>query len=848
MLISIYRLLYIPISVFHEEFAELLELYTVLHDSFIIAGDINIHVETQESSSLRLHEQLELFDLKQHVIGPTHIAGHTLDVVITQNCDSLIEDVVVTKYDTSHHFMINFKFKITPKEIFTKTLTCRNTKKVNTEQFRNDVSAGLASLQDNNDIKTKINCYNETMKNIVDNHAPQKRRTVKLVTRAPWFDAEYAALRKRRRKAEKKYKQTGSDEHKNVYNSLRKETTALASTKKKSYIDEKLKTNNPKELYNVVNQLLDNNEETVLPSFSSEVELANKFSEFFSNKVSKIRASITPSMNSSIQHIDLPEGIIPLSEFEPATEDEIRQIVMSFGIKCSPADPIPASLLKENCDIFIPYWLEIVNLSLEVGSMDCLKDAIIVPLIKGLNSLVDKEQFKNYRPVSNLELISKLIERVVNTRLDSHLERNQLHASNQFGYKKNHSTEYLLLKILDKLLMNCDNNMPSVILLLDLSSAFNTVDHQKLLDVLRYDIVVKGTVYKWFKSFLTNRSFKVKIGDSYSNDTPLLFGVAQGSVLGPKLFNLYSKSLYKYVESTKFSIEGFADDHQLLKHFLPSLQSYALGKGIQQCLDSILRWMNDNFLRLNDDKTKIIVIAPPSIQKEIVIRGTFVNNNCIRFADHAKNLGVILDNELSFDTHITKVVKTCFGMLRKLRSIKHLLTQDHLKSLVCSYIFSRLDYCNSQFFGLSSENISKLQHVQNCAARLILKKGNFGSLNNVFLKFHWLKIKERILYKLLLIVHKCLHQQAPDSLNRLLAYAESDRCMKLRETRVKSKFGDKAFNHIGPKLWNLLPNDIRNQHNVLVFKKMVKSLLITKGDSNSNRIFIFSRYIQSKSY
>ena len=515
-----------------------------------------------------------------------------------------------------------------------------------------------------------------------------------------------------------------------------------------------MKTNNPKELYNVVNQLLDNNEETVLPF----LELANKFSEFFSNKVSKIRASITPSMNSSIQHVDLPEGIIPLLEFEPATEDEIRQIVMSFGIKCSPVDPIPGSLLKDNCDIFIPYWLEIVNLSLEVGSMDCLKEAIIVPLIKGLNSLVDKEQFKNYRPVSNLELI----ERVVNTRLDKHLERNQLHASNKFGYKKNHSTEYLLLKILDKPLMNCDNNMPSIVLLLDLSAAFDTVDHQKLLDVLRYDIVVTGTVYKWFKSFLTNRSFKVKIDDSYSIDTPLLFGVTQGSVLGPKLFNLYSKSLYKYVESTKFSIKGFADDHQLLKHFLPSLQSYALGEGIQQCLDSISRWMNDNFLRLNNGKTKIIVIAPPSIQKEIAIHGIFINNNCIRFADHAKNLGVILDNKLSFDTHIAKVVKTCFGMLRELHSIKHLLTQDHLKSLVCSYTCSYLDYCNSLFFGFSAE------HVQNCAARLILKKGNFGSLNNVFLKFHWLTIKERILYKLLLIVHKCLHQQAPDSLNGLL--------------------------------------------------------------------------------
>ena len=190
-------------------------------------------------------------------------------------------------------------------------------------------------------------------------------------------------------------------------------------------------------------------------------------------------------------------------------------------------------------------------------------------------------------------------------------------------------------------------------------------------------------------------------------------------------------------------------------------------------------------------------------------------------------LGVILDNELSFNKHITQVVQTCFGFLRKLHSIKHFLTQDHLKSLVCSYIFSRLDYCNSLFYGISVANITKLQHVQNCSARLILKKGNFLSLDNVFLKFHWLKVKERILYKLLLIVHKCLHLQAP--LNQLFTYAEADRGMKLRETRVKSKFGDRSFSHIGPKLWNLLPKEIRYEHNTVIFKKVLKSFLITKG-------------------
>ena len=834
LLICIYRLMFIPVLVFHEEFAVLLEMYTMSYDSFIIAGDINIHVETGEISSIRFHEQLDLFDLKQHVISPTHIMGHTIDVVITKNSDSIIDNFTVTEYSISHHFMIDFTYKIEPKIVQTKTISYRSVKKLDSQKFSDDILISLSSLPNTNNLKDTIDNYNSAMQNIVDIHAPHQTKTIKLVPHAPWFDAEYANLRRVRRKAERKFRRSGHEGDKVAYVLLQKQTTALSVSKKKSYITDKLQSNtSSKEVYNVVNQLLDNQKEVLLPSSNSNVELANEFCNFFSNKVAKIRESITANPIPCSTEADLfdsiPNSVIPLSDFEPATLDELRQIILSFGVKCSPEAPVPASLLKKNIDMFIPYWLKIVNLSLELGSMDSLKSAVIFPLIKELGSLVDKEQFKNYRPVSNLQFISKLIERIVNARLEDHMARNNLHETKQFGYKKNHSTEYLLLKIIDNLLLNCDNGMPSVVLFLDLSAAFDTVDHQKLLHILNHDIGVTGTVLKWFESFLVNRTFRVKIENSYSQDTLFPFGVAQGSVLGPRLFNIYTKTLYKYVAPTKFNIVGFADDHQLLKHFIPKLQRYALGEGIQQCLNSIADWMTDHFLCLNESKTKIIIVAPPSIQKEIVIRGVFVNKNCIRFVDTAKNLGVLIDAELSFDAHITKVVKTCFAFIRKLHSIKHFLHRDHLKTLVCSYIFSRLDYCNSLFYGLNSTTISKLQHVQNCAARLIQRKCNIISLENVFLQFHWLQIKERILYKVLLIVHKCLQNQAPEPLSQVLQYAELDRLMNLRETRVKSRYGDRAFSHVGPKLWNLLPPHIRGEHKNDVFKKKLKSFLMTDG-------------------
>ena len=290
------------------------------------------------------------------------------------------------------------------------------------------------------------------------------------------------------------------------------------------------------------------------------------------------------------------------------------------------------------------------------------------------------------------------------------------------------------------------------------------------------------------------------------------------------------------MEPSRFIIEGFADDHQLIKQFTPAHQRYVLNESIQECLDYVSEWMRDHFLKLNDSKTKILVIAPPSIQKLIVIRGTFVHDTCIRFVDCAKNLGLLIDSKFSFEAHVSRLVQTCFSFLRKLHAIKHFLTRDHLISLVCSYIFSRLDYCNSLFYGINSITLNKMQLVQNSAARLVQKKHNITSLDDVFLDFHWLKIKERICYKILLMVYKCLHQLAPESLCKMITFSDRDRRMLLRESRSRSRFGDRAFSHAGPKLWNLLPYPIRNVNEIEVFKKKLKSFLITEGSGYISKL------------
>ena len=186
------------------------------------------------------------------------------------------------------------------------------------------------------------------MLGIIDKHAPVRSKTVKVVPRAPWFDTEYATLRRHRRKAEKKYRRTGHEVDKQLFQDLRKLTTLLAMDKKQSYVSRKLMAGN-RSLYSVVDELLDNGKEVILPTTVSDVELANKFRQYFGDKVNKIRTSITPSTTTKVWLGSPPTNVTPLAVFEPATLDEIKTIVMFYTIKCSPEDPIPACILEAKC-------------------------------------------------------------------------------------------------------------------------------------------------------------------------------------------------------------------------------------------------------------------------------------------------------------------------------------------------------------------------------------------------------------------------------------------------------------------------------------------------------------------
>ena len=406
--------------------------------------------------------------------------------------------------------------------------------------------------------------------------------------------------------------------------------------------------------------------------------------------------------------------------------------------------------------------------------MDGLKDSVVTPLLKKLGA--DPETLANYRPITGIKYLGKLIERAALPQLTKHMVSNNLHIPNQSGYKTGHSCETLLVRVVNDIYLNLDISKCTVLLLLDLSAAFDMVDHDILLDILHREIGLRGTVLRWFESFLKGRHQAITINGTKSDYRENPFGVPQGSVLGPVLFNIYVRSLISHLESHGYSIHGYADDHQIFKGFRIEFQFDSLRNSLPKCLDLVASWMNKFFLKLNASKSQVIVFTPEPQSDKLLVQRVFLSDGSILpVSSKAMNLGVLLDSNLSFSPHIDMVIGGCYRLLRDISSIRKFLSTDDLKSLVNSIVVARIDNCNALYTGLTVHNISRLQRLQNSGARVIFGSRRRDHVSGLLKKLHWLTIRERIIFKVLCLIYKCLHGLAPSYLSEILPQTRETR-------------------------------------------------------------------------
>uniref|UniRef100_A0A672ZWH4 Reverse transcriptase domain-containing protein n=1 Tax=Sphaeramia orbicularis TaxID=375764 RepID=A0A672ZWH4_9TELE len=364
---------------------------------------------------------------------------------------------------------------------------------------------------------------------------------------------------------------------------------------------------NSKLLFDTVSKLTQINQVVSCPQLT-----AQDFLLFFNDKVMDIRLQIPQSLQSDSLCAAAPsfsngQG---LSVFELPTLSELSKIVSSSRSTTCPLDPLPSWVIKELWSTLGPYVLSILNYSLSSGVFPaCFKSAVVKPLLKKPG--LDAEAPSNYRPVSNLAFLSKVFEKVVSKQLVHYLTENNLFEPLQSAFRANHSTETALTKVVNDLLLNADSDCASVLLLLDLSAVFDTVDHCILIERLEYHFGISGKVLSWLKSYLSERSQCVLFNNVLSEPCMVKHGVPQGSVLGPLLFSLYLAPLGKLLHSLEIDFHCYADDLQL---YMPlTCENRPNLSKIEACLSAVRDWLSENFLFLNSAKTEMMIIGPQKL-------------------------------------------------------------------------------------------------------------------------------------------------------------------------------------------------------------------------------------------
>ena len=729
--------------------------------------------------------------------------------------DAVHQSSEVTRELESDHFCVLSEFDMDKPSIAPVYRTLRNLRAIDRAAFREDIKAELVCLTD-----CSADQYNTALRAVLDKHAPASRRKVSSRAPSPWFGLlgdELVQAKRERRRAERQWKKTGLTVFEQIYKKAKNVVTCLVHRAKSMfYSNEIVRAKSSKELYRITNKLCARTNTTQLPSVFPSSELPSLFSGFFLDKISRLRQQL--DSQTTVPHsIGKPFCGEPLTSFSAVSELYIRTILNKSAPKTCDLDPIPTPLLFECLDIVLPSLTKIVNDSLLSGIFpDVHKSALVTPLLKKPN--LDPNDLKNFRPVSNLSFVSKLIEKVVLSQLSSHLNANHLFNPLQSAYRAGHSTETALVKIVNDLLLALDQGKISLLTLLDLSAAFDTIDHGILLDRLQSVFGVRGSALNWFTSYLSRRTQTVSINSASSDPALVHFGVPQGSVLGPVLFVLYTSPLSDIIDSHSVLHHSFADDTQLQKSSTP--QNFdSLLMSVQDCIHDIKSWMSFNKLKLNDDKTEIMIVSSPRMSTSVPVPDSvFVGNSTIQFSSSVKNLGVILDSNLSMHSQVLSVVRAVNCELRRIGSIRNYLSESATQTLVSAFILSRLDYCNSLLHGCPQYLLNRVQKLQNNAARLILRAGKSEHITPLLHSLHWLPVESRIKYKIACLAFSAITKHGPIYLSDLIRpYTPARQLRSSTDTstlyipRVNAKsFGERSFSFSAPTIWNALPRSLRS--------------------------------------
>ena len=590
---------------FYDDFSDMLERLSTFSAPLMIAGDFNIHVDDEtDVHAGKLTDLLACHSLRQHVAYPTHAQGHTLDLVITRDDQSIALLPVDPPLLSDHSFVVADCDHAPPSTTSTSFRPVRNWRALDVDAFAADLQSSELLATPIIDVESGIDSYNTTLRSLLDKHAPVELKRIKTSsTSARWFDRECRNTKRYTRKLERQYRRLRTAESERAWRQQFDAQRRLFQSKFTTFWLETVNScgRNSRELWRVVDALLQ-----PPPQRTSENLSADHFAQYFRGKVDSIRSSTASADPPVLVTRDVP----PLSCFRPATVPEIIKLLKDTPAKSCELDPVPTWLLKQLASYIAPTISRLCNLSMKSGVFPAqLKQARVLPLLK--KPSLDPDVAASYRPISNLSYLSKLIERVVATRFAEHSSTNNLLPVQQSAYRPFHSTETAIVSVHNDLVRTVDSGKMSLLILLDLSAAFDTVDHTILLSVLADRFSIDSTALSWFQSYLTDRTQTFVYAAGQTPNFPVDCSVPQGSVLGPRCFISYTEDLADLLDKHAVLSHLYADDTQFHASCRPD-DTDSLRTRLSSCANDIISWCMSRRLQLNASKTEAIWVGSRS--------------------------------------------------------------------------------------------------------------------------------------------------------------------------------------------------------------------------------------------
>ena len=648
-------------------------------------------------------------------------------------------------------------------------------------------------------------------------HAPVRQRRVKTREKPPWLTKEIMQAMKIRDELRKQ------KDRRKEYKKQRNRVKNLVNKAKKNVYTKMI--NGGKDtasLWRAINMVTrgntnkHKNDTTNIPP--------NLTADTFNNHFLSIADLLKQSSNRTAQY-QCPEklkqfcqtrtaGNAPFT-IPPLGAHEVAKMITSMANKKScGVDEISTKILKISLPYIVESLTHIYNLAITTNTFpSLLKCAKVIPLAKSK----DTSDLNNFRPISLLPVLSKPLERHVQSHLSDYLEgRNLLH-SLQSGFRSKHSCHTALTRLVDTWLQSIHESNVTGSLFLDLRKAFDLVNHEILLKKLELYFGNLDSL-AFIRSYLTSRTQAVLLNGSYSSTGIVDCGVPQGSILGPLLFSLYINDLPLYLSCDKVTCDLFADDATLNT---PDRDIGNVETRLQQSLLDVSEWCNHNQMVLHPSKTKCMVVTTRQKYQETDLSLSLsLNDNSIEQVEHHRLLGIVVDKQLDWKEHTKHVCKKVASNLFMLSKLRPFTDTDTRMVFYNAHVRSHIDYASTVWDGCSGAGLKRLNSLKRRAAKLVHHETQIP-LEQRFEELDMLPLSSHLSFNKAILMYKLIRKPCPSYLKKkisLLSSASSRRGLELRLPPARIDLCKHSLSFSGAQLWNSLPKYIRNVKSFPIFK------------------------------